>query len=73
MNIADAERAFREMLPCETVRPDISTGKILKFEKPIGLLIERHESLLTKHHLIFPIGEKSIIRFEIDRVKLSEG
>ena len=72
MNEAEAIKAFREMLPVETVRPDIGSGKIRKFEMPIGLVYERNGAMLTEVHLIVPEGERATSRYEIEKLRLSE-
>ena len=72
MTVEEAERAFREQLPCETIAPEINTMKVRKFEKPTGLLIERHESELTKVFLIFAAGENSVTRYQIELIKLAD-
>lgn len=72
MKDIEAEKAFREMLPCETNRADIHTGNIRKLGVPSGILVERHESQMTKTFLIFPNGGKGIVRYQADMLKLAE-
>lgn len=72
MNIAEAEKAFREGLPCETKTLDTSLMRILKFDKPYELIIQRDDSLLTKMFLVFKSGENCLIRYPIEKIKLSE-
>lgn len=70
MNAAEAERAFWEQLPCETLNPDINTRKVKQLGIPIQLLIERHDSGLTRMFLSFKGGEKSISRYQIEMLKV---
>ena len=72
MTDMEAERAFREMLPCEEAKVNIQTMKVRKLGTPSGIEIERHPSLVTKTFLIFPNGEKSIIRIEAKMLKLCD-
>lgn len=72
MNAAEAERAFWEMLPCETATPDISLTKILKLGAPIELIYIRDESMLTRMALVFKTGERCISRYQIEYLKLSD-
>lgn len=68
----EAEKAFREMLPCETSKANIHTGNIRKLGVPTGILIERHESQITKTFLIFPNGGKGVVRYQAEMLKLAE-
>lgn len=72
MTVSEAERSFREQLPCVTAAPDINTMEVRVLGVPVGLLIERDESLLTKMFLIFRSGEKSQLRYQIELIKLEE-
>lgn len=72
MSEAEAIKAYREMLPVETIGSDISSGKIRKFGMPIGLLYERNGALFTQVHLIVPEGERATSRYPIEKLKLSE-
>lgn len=72
MTAAEAEKAFREMLPCETKTLDTSLMRILKYDKPYELIIQRDDSLLTKTFLVFKSGENCLIRYPIEKLKLSE-
>ena len=72
MTDCEAEKAFREMLPCKTTRADIHTGEIRELGIPSGILIERHESQMTKVFLIFPNGGKGIVRYQAEMLKLAE-
>ncbi len=71
MSEAEAVRAYREMLPVETIHPDISAMKIRKYDMPIGILYERGESLLTTIYLLVREGERSLTRYEISKLKIS--
>ena len=68
----EAERAFREMLPCEERKTNIHTGHIRKLGAPSGIVIERGESQLTKTFLVFPNGGNSIVRYQAELLRLSE-
>lgn len=70
MNAAEAERAFREQLPCETLSPDVNTRRVKQLGIPVQLLVERHESGLTRMFLSFKGGEKSISRYQIEMLKV---
>ena len=72
MTEAEAEKAFREMLPVETIRPDISTLKVRKYDKPFQIIYERHDSLLTKVLIAVKSGERAITVYPIEKLRLSE-
>ena len=72
MNAAEAEKAFREMLPVETIHPDISTNKVHKYDKPFQIIYERHDSLLTKVLIAVKSGERAISVYPIEKLRLSE-
>ena len=71
MNVFEAEKAFNEGLECETISPDFNTRKIKKLGVPCGLHIERHESGLSRMFLSFKGGERSISRYQIEKIKIS--
>lgn len=68
----EAERAFREMLPCEEKKTNIHTGGIRKLGAPSGIVIERGDSTLTKTFLVFPNGGNSIVKYQAELLRLSE-
>lgn len=70
MTDMEAERAFREGLPCEEAKANIQTMSVRKLGVPSGILVERHASLITRTFLIFPNGENSIIRYEAKSLKI---
>lgn len=72
MTDMEAERAFREMLPCEERKTNIHTGYIRKLGVPSGIIIERHPSLISKTFLVFPNGGNSIVRYQAELLRLSE-
>lgn len=72
MTDMEAERAFREMLPCEEKKTNIHTGDIRKLGAPSGIVIERGESQLTKTFLVFPNGGNSIVKYQAELLKISE-
>ena len=72
MTEAEAIKAYREMLPVETMVPDISTGTTRRFDMPIHLVYKGPGSLLTKVFLVFETGEKSVSEYPIERLRLVE-
>lgn len=72
MTVAEAEKAFREMLPVETINIDISTRKIRKYDRPFQIVYERHDSLLTKVLIAVKSGERAISVYPIEKLRLSE-
>lgn len=73
MNVAEAEKAFREGLPCETKVIDIvGTGRINKYPAPWKITYIRDESMLTRVTLTFKEGERATIEYPIEKLKLSE-
>ena len=73
MNVAEAEKAFREGLPCETKVIDITlNGRINKYPAPWKITYIRDESTLTRVNLVFKSGENCTIEYPIEQLKLSE-
>ena len=70
MTEAEAVKAYREMLPCETTVPDMATWKTRKFEYPVKLVYKGPGALLTKVFLVFQTGEKSTSEYPIEKLKL---
>lgn len=72
MKDIEAEKAFREMLPCETNKPNVFTGNITKLGVPVGIFIERYEPPTTKTFLVFLDEGKGIVRYQAEMLKLAE-
>lgn len=72
MTVAEAEKAFREMLPVETINIDICTREIRKYDRPFQIVYERHDSLLTRVFIVVKDGERCVIHYPIEKLKLSE-
>ena len=69
---AEAIKAYREMLPCETTVPDMATWKTRKFDYPMKLVYKGPGALLTRVFLVFKSGEKSEAEYPIEKLRLSE-
>ena len=72
MSEAEAIKAYREMLPCETTVPDMATWKTRKFEYLTKLVYKGPGALLTKVFLVFKTGEKAEVEYPIEKLRLSE-
>lgn len=70
MTEAEAIKAYREMLPCETTVPDMATWETRKFEYPIKLVYKGPGALLSRVFLVFQTGEKSLSEYPIEKLKL---
>ncbi len=70
MSEAEAIKAFREMLPCETTVPSMADWKTRKFEYPIKLVYKGPGALLAKVFLVFQTGVNSVSEYPIENLKL---
>lgn len=70
MSEAEAVKAYREMLPCRTMVPDMATWKHREFEYPIKLVYKGPGALLTKVFLVFKSGEKSESEYPIEKLEI---
>ncbi|MBQ3021925.1 MAG: hypothetical protein IJD91_01180 [Clostridia bacterium] len=71
MTVEEAERAFREMLPCELLGWDCFYREDRNLGRPIKIVYEKGGSLLTSVSLVFG-DERCIVEYPIERLKLVE-
>jgi hypothetical protein len=72
MTEAEAVKAYKEMLPCETTVADMQNWKKKKLGYPIHLVYKGPGALLSRVFLVFQTGEKSLSEYPIEKLKLVE-
>jgi hypothetical protein len=72
MTEAEAVKAYKEMLPCETTVADMQNWEKRKLGYPIHLVYKGPGALLSRVFLVFQTGEKSLSEYPIEKLKLVE-
>ena len=70
MTEAEAVKAYKEMLPCETTVADMQNWEKRKLGYPIHLVYKGPGALLSRVFLVFQTGEKSLSEYPIEKLEV---
>jgi ribosomal protein S6 len=70
MTEAEAVKAYKEMLPCETTVADMQNWEKRKLGYPIHLVYKGPGALLSRVFLVFQTGENSTSEYPIEKLEL---